>query len=218
MKRIVTPGVVFWFTLLILIGTSVKATWADGSEYKNYVKAGLGLHRFTGGLDDADYDAGIAFNATYGRYLGKNFAVEGTIGFFGTEQDFSGSTGVAGAYTREDKILVSSVLGTLKGELPLGPVTIYAGAGVGVYYAALDSEIETTSLGSFDVDEGDAVFGVHLVVGGSYDITPRVFVGAQGMYRWTGDLDIDKTTGTVPVRVDGDLDGFAVTLSAGFRF
>jgi len=43
-------------------------------------------------------------------------------------------------------------------------------------------------------------------------------VGAEGRYRWTGDIDMEKITGTVPVRIKGNLNGYAVTLSAGFRF
>ena len=218
MTRIAKSGVMLLFILLALGGLILNAAWADSGEYKNYGQVGLGFNQFSADLDDAGYDVGIAAQATYGRYLTKNLAVEGTFAFFHADQDFSGSTGVAGSYTRDDKIDVSSFLATLKGEIPVGPVTLYGGAGIGVYYATLNSEIETASLGDFDVDEEDTVFGVHLVVGGRYDITQRLFVGAEGLYRWTGDLDIDKTTGTVPVQLKDDLEGFAVTLTAGFRF
>lgn len=218
MKRIEKSGVMLLFIVLALVGPKVNAAWADSALYKNYGQVGLGFNQFSSELDDAGYDAGIASHATYGRYLSKYLAVEGTVDFFYTDGDFSGSTVVAGSYDRDDKIYVSSFLATLKGEIPVGPVILYGGAGIGVYYAALRTEIETANLGSFDVDEDDTVFGVHLVAGGRYDITRRLFVGAEGVYRWTGDLDIDKTTATVPVRVKDDLEGFAVTLTAGFRF
>lgn len=218
MKRIVKTGVMLLFILSALAGPMLNAAWAGAAEYKNYGQVGLGINQFSSDLDDAGYDAGIASYATYGRYLGKYLAVEGTFGIFHTDQDFSGRTSAAGSYSRDDNILVSSFLATLKGEIPMGPVSLYGGAGIGVYYAALNSEIETALLGDFDVDEEDTVLGVHLVVGGRYDITRRLFVGAEGMYRWTGDLDIDKIKGTVPVQLKGDLEGFTVTLSAGFRF
>jgi hypothetical protein len=38
------------------------------------------------------------------------------------------------------------------------------------------------------------------------------------MYRWTEDIDIQQTAVDVPIQVEGDLNGYAVTLLAGFRF
>jgi len=204
---------------LALAGLTLSTARADSGEYKNYGWVGVGGHQFSADLDDAGYDdVGVAFDASWGRYLGKHLVIEGTVGYLYTDQDFSGSTGVAGSYTREDKFGVSSLLVTLKGEIPAGPVTLYGGAGAGVYYAKLDTEIETSNLGDFDTDDDDTVFGVHVVVGGYHNITQRLFVGVEGLYRWTDDLEINKTTGTVPVQLNGDLDGLAVTLSAGYRF
>jgi opacity protein-like surface antigen len=204
--------------LLALAGLAVHTAWADPGEYKNYGRVGVGVNQFSADLDDAGFDAGITSNATCGRYLAKNLVFEATVGYLYTDQDFSGSTSVAGSYTRDDKISVSSILATLKGQIPVGPVTFYGGAGIGVYYAAFSTEIETANLGDFDVDDDDTVLGVHLVVGGCFDITQRFFIDAEGLYRRTGDLNINKTTGTVPVQLKGDLDGFAVTVSAGYRF
>lgn len=218
MKRTLRPGAMLLLFLSALAGLTLQTAWADSTGYRNYGRVGVGVNQFSADMDDAGYDAGITSNATFGRYLGKNLVFEGTVGYLYTDQDISGRTGVAGSYTRDDKIGVSSLLATLKGEIPIGPVTLSGGAGIGVYYAALNTEIETANLGSFDVDDDDTVFGVHLVVGGCYNITQRLFAAAEGLYRWTGDLKINKTTGTVPVQLRGDLEGFAVTLSAGYRF
>lgn len=219
MKRMAKSGVMILFILAALAGPLLNAAArAASDDYKNYAKVDLGFNQFSADLDDAGYDAGIASHATYGRYLGKYLAVEATMGFFVAQPDFSGSTGVAGSYKREDTLVVSSLLATLKGEIPVGSLRLYAGAGVGVYHADLDTEVETANLGDFDMNDDDTVFGTHVVVGGSYDITPRIFAGVEGRYRWTGDLDIDKTTGTVPVQIKDDLEGFTVTFSAGLRF
>ncbi len=218
MKRIVKSGVMLLFGLLAFSGLQVNTARADAGGHKNYGRVGLGFNQFSDDLDDAGYDEGIAANVTYGRYLGKYIAIEGTLGSFYTDQDFSGNTGVAGSYTREDEILVNALLVTLKGEIPIGPVTLYSGAGMGVYYADFHAEIDTRNLGGFDVDDDDTVFGVHLVAGVNYDITERLFIGAEGLYRWTGDLDINRIPATVPVQLEGDLDGLAVTLSVGYRF
>ena len=92
MTRIAKSGVMLLFILLALGGLILNAAWADSGEYKNYGQVGLGLNQFSADLDDAGYDVGIAAHATYGRYLAKNLAVEGTFAFFHADQDFSGST------------------------------------------------------------------------------------------------------------------------------
>ena len=205
--------------LLVLSGMKGHNGWADSSMHRNYVRVGLGVNIFTDDMDDVGYDdPGIGFDAAYGRYLTKYLVLEGGIHFFATSQDFSGSTGTAGAYDRDDVLDVTAILATIKGEFPVGPVTLYAGAGIGGYYALLTSDIDTTYLGSFDTDDDDAVFGVHVVLGGYYNITDRFFVGGQGMYRWTGDIDIHKIVATVPVQAKGNLEGYTIALSAGFRF
>jgi len=100
----------------------------------------------------------------------------------------------------------------------VGSVALYDGAGVGGYFVSLYSDIETSLQGDYDKDDDDIAFGAHIVAGGYYDITPRFFVGVEGMYRWTGDIDI-QDKGAVPVQVKGDLNGYTVTaVLAGFRF
>lgn len=219
MKKMSKSAISALLVLLIPFGLMGQAAWADAGNFRNYGRIGLGVNQFEGDLDDAGYDSGINFNASYGRYLTNNLVFEGTVDFFYSHQDdINGSTGVAGAYSRDDDLSVLSLLATLKGEIPIGPVTLYGGGGVGLYYAVLRTEISTYYLGDFDTDDDDSVFGVHLVAGGYYNITERVFAGFEGLYRWTDDLDMHKTIGTVPVRLKGDLDGYTVTMSAGFRF
>ena len=187
-------------------------------DYRNYGAAGIGLGRPLGGLDEAGFDTGLDTRVAYGRVLGGNLAIEGEADFFFSDNEISGASPVAGYYNREDRIGVSALLVTLKGRFPLGPVTMFAGAGVGGYYVSLNSEIETGALGDFDVDDDDSVWGVHLVFGTEWNFSHRIFLGVQGLYRWTDDIHIDKRVGTVPVQLDGDLDGIAVTFSGGFRF
>jgi opacity protein-like surface antigen len=219
MKRSARSGLVYLLFLLALAGLTSNAAWADAGEYKNYARGGVGIHQYRSDLENAGYDdTGFALDAAYGRYLAKHLVIEGSAGYLYTDQDFSGSTGTAGSYTRDDEISVGSLLVTLKAELPVGPVTFFGGGGVGVYFVTLESDIETANLGDFDVDDDDTLFGVHVVAGGYHNITERIFVGLEGLYRWTDDVEINKTTGTVPVRLNGDLDGFSVTMTGGFRF
>ncbi len=67
----------------------------------------------------------------------------------------------------------------------MGSLTLFAGAGVGAYFVTLNAEIDTANLDSFDVDDQDTVLGTHDITGGYYKITPRIFVGLEGLYSWT---------------------------------
>jgi len=40
----------------------------------------------------------------------------------------------------------------------------------------------------------------------------------QGLYRWTDDVDLHEIEGPLLIDLDGDLIGYTITLSAGFRF
>ncbi len=218
MDAIYKRALIFFIAAVAFCAVTGIAGQAAATEFKNYGMAGVGVNNPTGGLDDAGYGSDLATWVSYGRVLSENLVIEGTASFFFTDQDLSGTTAIAGYYTREDRINVSALLVTLKGQIPVGPVTLFAGAGLGGYYISLDSDIETSTIGDFSADDDDTVWGAHVVFGVTWDLTPRIFVGGQGLYRWTDDVSIDRRVGTVPVQFKGDLDGYAATISGGFRF
>jgi len=195
-------------------GTAV----AETDAYRNYGQIWGGWNGFSGDLDDADYDSGANFALAYGRYLAPYLVVEAVLDVFGMDKTIRGSTPTAGSYEREDAAAVVALLCTLKGELPAGPLTFFGGAGAGGYIVALNSEIDTARLGDLDEDASDTIFGMHAVAGVNYTIAQRFFAGVQGICRWTEDIDINESVGTVPVYLEGDLNGYAFMLSAGFRF
>ena len=210
-------------TMVVGITAVMIAGWigmagAESGTYHNYGQIRLGLNAFSGDMEDADYDTGMDLGVAYGRYLAPHLVLEAALDVFGADKEIHGSTPTAGNYKREDTLAVMALLATIKGELPAGPLTFFAGGGVGGYFLALNSEIDTAYLGDLDKDDNDTVIGVHVVAGVDYNITQRFFAGLQGLYRWTDDIDINASTGTVPVRLEGDLDGYSVMLTGGFRF
>ena len=215
-----------WIRQLIMvveITIVMSAGWwgiagAETGAYPNYGQVRGGWNGFGGDLDDADYDSGVNFAIAYGRYLTPYLVVEAGLDVFETDKTIHGNTTAAGRYEREDAVAIVALLGTIKGELPAGPLTFFGGGGVGGYVLALNSEIDTVRLGDFDEDASDTVFGVHAVAGVNYNLTQRFFAGIQGLYRWTEDVDINESTGTVPVRLEGDLNGYSFMLTTGFRF
>jgi opacity protein-like surface antigen len=210
-------------TMVVGITAVMIAGWigmagAESDTYHNYGQIRLGLNAFSGDMEDADYDTDINLGVAYGRYLAPHLVLEAALDVFGADKEIHGSTPTAGNYKREDALAVMALLATIKGELPAGPLTFFAGGGVGGYFLALNSEIDTAYLGDLDKDDNDTVIGVHVVAGVDYNITQRFFAGLQGLYRWTDDIDINASTGTVPVCLEGDLDGYSVMLTGGFRF
>ena len=204
-------------TVMMVAFTGISV-WADSESYGNYAKICTGATLFTDDLDNAGFDAGGNGSLTYGRYLFKHLVVEGSIGAFITGEKFEGNTVITGDYTRKDTIYVTTILATVKGEWPIGPVRLFAGGGVGGYLLALKSRMDTDNLGDFRSDHTDSVFGVHGVIGGYFNITERLFAGMQGMYYQTNDINIDKQAITVPVSYTGNLNGYTVSVSCGFRF
>jgi hypothetical protein len=204
--------------VIMTIALNAGVVFADSDDYRNYALIKAGMNQATSDFDNAGYDAGIDLAAVYGRYLTNYLVLEGGLDLFYANQDLSGATATAGSYSREDRIDVAAFLVTLKGEFPVGPVRLFAGGGVGGYLFTLNSEIESARLGEFDTDDSDEVFGVHVVTGGRFNIGKRFFFGIEGLYRWTQDVDVKKLSGTVPVEYSGNLNGYTITFSSGYRF
>jgi opacity protein-like surface antigen len=203
--------------LSVIVAGNVMAD--DGVWRANYAQVKLGAFQPTGDLDDADFDAGPLASVAYGRYLTRYLSVETSIEGFGTQNDdIRGTNTIAGSYELENTLATSAFLVTLKGEYPVGPVSFFGGIGGGFYVVTLDSDIDTSMIGDFSIDDDDSVFGAHVVAGANYDITDRFFIGLEGMYRWTDDVDLSETVALIPVEYSGDLSGFSVTVNAGFRF
>jgi opacity protein-like surface antigen len=203
--------------LSVIVAGNVMAD--DGVWRANYAQVKLGAFQPTGDLDDADFDAGPLASVAYGRYLTRYLSVETSIEGFGTQNDdIRGTNTIAGSYELENTLATSAFLVTLKGEYPVGPVSFFGGIGGGFYVVTLDSDVDTSMIGDFSIDDDDSVFGAHVVAGANYDITDRFFIGLEGMYRWTDDVDLSETVALIPVEYSGDLSGFSVTVNAGFRF
>lgn len=202
--------------LSVFTAGNVMADVAD--RRANYGQVKLGVFQPVGDLDDAGFDTGGEFSGAYGRYLTPFLVFEAGFSIFATESDSRGENDIAGSYKQEDRLSAGAFLLTLKGEYSIGSASLFGGIGGGVYSVTLDSDIDSTRLGDFSADDSDAVLGAHVVAGVNFDITDRFFVGMEGMYRWTDDVDLFETVATIPVEYSGDLSGFTVTVNGGFRF
>ena len=161
----------------------------------NYVqlKAG-GYFPQTGDLDN--FDAGGNFEVGIGHRVAPGFAIEGNVGYFETKGTFSDP--VLGSADETFKVVPLSL--SLKGQAFFDRFEPYAEVGIGVYF--IEDELGSDS-------EDDTQVGLHVGLGGNYNITPQVFLGVEGRYLWLR---------TDTFGADVKLDGFFLTANLGYRF
>ena len=128
-----------------------------------------------------DFDTGYGGEAFAGYRFIPYFGLETGVGYFqskGSESD----SGVKGEVT----VSAIPVTLTAKGFLPLGErARLYAGAGVGMYFAKakveLSADIDGVKFSISDEDDASA-FGYHAVLGGEFMVSSAV--GLQAEAKW----------------------------------
>ncbi|NJD62919.1 MAG: porin family protein [Deltaproteobacteria bacterium] len=149
------------------------------------VKAGA---YFPQANDVDDFDSGFNAEISYTRYFHPNFALELGVGYFQSED---------GA-----ELTSYPITANLKGVYPFMGAEFYGLAGIGAYYVKAEG-------GGFD--ENDTVLGFQLGIGANFDLTPVIFVGAEGKYFWAKP-DFGAPAGEVKI------DGILATVNLGYRF
>lgn len=116
-----------------------------------------------------EFDNGPSLEVSFGRRINPNLALELGIGWYKTEWDDSDI---------DAEVSVVPVTATVKGILPLmnDRLDLFAGAGVGYYFA--EAEVEGS-------DDSGSAFGYHLLVGADYKLTNAVAIGAEARWFWT---------------------------------
>jgi opacity protein-like surface antigen len=162
---------------------------------------------FKGGLyspsDDFDIgathferDDGFVAELAAGHYVLPFLATELGVGYFESKASPATPPG-------EVKLKVIPVTLTGKVPFPIGPVEPYGEFGIGVYFVDFDGSVNT------NFDKTKEVFGLHAGGGINFNITPNLFLGAEGRYLWA-----KPSFGGTDIK----LDGFTVTGNLGIRF
>jgi opacity protein-like surface antigen len=163
-------------------------------------------------LDDSD--TGFSGELAFGYRFHPNIAAEVGVGYFNTGGEI---TVVGPTYVVREKfdIDVVPMTLTLKAILPYKRWEFFGLAGGGIYIA----------YGPYDYDyrdcdydyHYDTVLGGYLGGGAHYNITPKLFVGVEGKYLWTGKVEMDEIFG-IPLEGKFKMDGIIATAVIGIRF
>ena len=228
MRRTVETTARMLLIASVFVLIPVGYSGATDSDPKNYLLLKLGA--YSPQHDDLDYfDKGFNGEFYYGRYFHKNFASEIGVGYFKSNgrRSFSVTSPIPSATATElleDSLKVIDILYTIKGILPIGRLELFAGPGIGLYFAKVNSVATTTTvvplLGTVVTKEsGDDLknaFGFHVLAGANFNITKEWFIGVEGKYFWA---KTDKTLEPIAAGFFGShLDGLVGTASMGWRF
>jgi opacity protein-like surface antigen len=197
---------------------------SQASAQPFYATLKAGIYSPQTGHND-DFQTGPYGEVAVGWRFHRHFAAEMGLGGFYTEAKdrFSFPAGIIGEEKAE--VSVTPITFTLKAILPYRKWEFFGLGGVGVYfvYADFRSRVQvsgpaTLLLADLDDDDDDAVFGAHLGLGFHYNITPNVFVGAEGKYLWTGKANMDDASTGLSSLSEFKLNGILATAVLGFKF
>ena len=197
--------------LLAIVSLSLIAMITNVAQAQNFpsyavLKAGV----YAPQHDDLDgFDDVFNGEAAFGAYISENLALEVGIDWFKTDSTVSAGT----TKTKVDIETLSVFLLSLKGFYPIGNFEPYLFGGVGYYSVQGDIDIKGPGISGSGSDMVNAL-GWHLGLGANYNITPRIFVGAEAKYLWA---EPELEMGTNKVN-QVNIDGLITTANVGYRF
>ncbi len=140
------------------------------------------------------YDSGGSTAVAFGSRLTPFFAIEGTLGYFGTEEGSSD---------------VSVFPITMGGRfiIPNPFVEPYIGGGLGLYFSSLEESWSA-------IDDDSADLGGYLSLGMDFWLNARVALNIEGRYHWI-DASFEDDLGT---GIDVDLSGWTANFGVRVSF
>lgn len=155
----------------------------------SYAYFGAKVGAFLPNDDDLDgFDTGYSIEAFYGYEFNPNFALEAGVGYFrteGSESDYDDYYNIS--IDMDGTISAIPLTLTAKGTYPLGQgFSLFAGAGVGAYFAQaeFDANAYSPEFGheSISDDDSETAFGFHVVAGAEYKLANGMSALAE--FKW----------------------------------
>jgi len=184
-------------SILFLFLFHANFTFAEEKNPKNYLVFKGGMY-FPQHDDLKEYSDGFNGEFYYGAYLGKHFSSEIGVGYFKSDgkSKISGTvSGVPLTFSTEDTLKVFDILYNIKLIYPIGKLELFAGPGIGIYFAKVNTVVTGTqgptsvSAACEAVGDWNTAFGYHLLAGGNYNINANWFIGVEGKYFWAKTKD-----------------------------
>lgn len=196
--------VIIIVVLCIMLASFFPLSVMAQDKPDNYVVARMGKYNTTGDLDDYDFKGKENAELMFGHYFSPNFVLEGGFGVIINEWKEAGV---------EIDIDGLSLLLTAKGVYPMEKFEFFGGGGIGLYKGQMD----IYGIPLFHYSEEETVFGFHIMIGASYDITQNWYLALEAKHHWTQEADYKADLPTFP-GVKTDLNGYGITLGIGWRF
>lgn len=181
-------------------------------EKMSYLAIKAGAISPAGDFDDAGFESGFNGEIALGRYFDPDAAIEGGIGFYRSESNTSDL--ISGV---DASVWVIPITAAVKGILPFKDVNLFGGVGLGIYFANAEVKDKVNGVSDKFTDD-DTVFGFHVSIGASVNITPDIFLGFEGRRIWTEEAEFTGSLSGNPATLKSDLDATTLTGNLGFRF
>jgi len=216
----VRAGTLVLLSMIGMIGLSPRSSGAEGLPSYVALKGGIYSPSEAFTLENlevettfnADTKTGVDAEIAFGRYVLPTLVLELGVGYF----KGSGTVASDAASARHQVDFdVVPVIFSAKALIPAGSVDPFGEVGIGAYFTKVDV---ADNLNNFS---GQTTFGIHAGGGVNVDVSPSVFVGAEGRYVWA-----DPSIGGEEIRLNSGeytldgfkLNGFTTTLVVGYRF
>jgi opacity protein-like surface antigen len=213
-------GAVLLLALFGVIGFANRSSGEERSASYLAFKGGIYSPSNAFTLDNLDLDTtfdgdtktGVNGEIAVGHYVFPTLALELGAGYFkGTGTVPSDSVSAR----HQVDIDVFPVIVSAKALIPMGPVDPYGEAGIGADFTKLDVSGNRNDFGA------TATFGIHAGGGVNVNVSPTMFIGAEGRYVWA-----DPSIGGERINLNSNeysvngfkLNGFTTTLVLGFGF
>lgn len=146
-----------------------------GGSFMPNRDSGDGTSSSTGGL--VNFDSGFNVELSAGHKITENFAIEAGLGVYGTKLKDE----VSSRLSSTAAVAVVPITFSAIAIVPVSKVDLYAGAGIGLYTAALATST-ATRYGTIDTDYKAEAFGYQVFCGMDINLSPYVAISAEYKY------------------------------------
>jgi hypothetical protein len=154
----------------------------------------------------------------FNTYFSKHAALEAGLGLYKKKANFGAAATHAGSAVGRDEIPVIPVKVNIKKIFSIPRGELYAGVGLGVYFAGTETDVTFSGMETHTLKASDVVLGCQMKAGAVFNIDKTFFFGIEGEYMITDTAEFSDKVNGGPITVSTDLNGYAIDGVLGMRF